>query len=412
MPRTVALVVAVLAGLPLAGCLGDGGDRPVLRTFTAVYESQDGTRTELRLDGPYDLLGPDGEVRPAYTLAYRGADRADAEWSHEDLDATLRVVRHEGCYIIDVNGCMHERIDFRPWSDHASWGIGLPLRLPVEGHGDLVRVADPNADPEDLADVYYEYRVGELWPQRYLRESKDFGLEHEVFRLVSVIPGEPLSGAAVWPVMPAATQAAPLDALFPGSGEPFLDLPFTVTEAVAALRNDPEGAQALDGGCIVGVQHFPHWGGTLAPLSLPPPPSLFPTNEGDLYLSTVDSAGVHGQWVVRLVRDALGAESFEVESSGGTWHTGFTCQDRAAPEIPASVFLAQVPATLTRGDRQSFTMDWWRHPDKDGLAQASYGVQWFPEDGGHYRSATMDAATGWWLGFSYLPGEGMDPGRP
>jgi hypothetical protein len=404
--RAVPLL-ALLALGALAGCLDDV-DRPPLRSFTAVYEQDDGMRFEVRLDGPRDLLGPDGQVRAAYTLASRWAPPQDAvtTWSNEDLDASLRVVRHEGCFVwTDGHGCGHEHIDFRVWSDHPGWGVGLPLRLPAERHGDLLRVADPQAADDDLAESYYEYKPGELWPQRHVRASADFDYEHTTFRLVSVEPGEVLAGAVDWPMAPRPAHAAAPDELFPGADAPLFDLPFTVAEAVEALRSDPEGGRWLEGGCISSIYHDSRFrdGSTL------PLPPLSPQSQGDLQLGVIDAQGVEADWVVRRVRDTFGEETYEVESGGrGSRHSEFPCMDRAAPRIPLSEFLDRVPADLARSESIAFHLRWYRLHDSAGLAQASYEVQWNAE-GGHYRSATMDASTGWWLEFTYLPGEGLDP---
>jgi hypothetical protein len=403
----VSLLLALLGLASFAGCLGEDVPRPPLRGFTAVYERDDGMRVQVKLDGPRDVLAPDGQVRPAYTLSSRWDPSQDAvtTWSNEDLDATLRVVRHEGCFVwSDDHSCQHERIDFRVFSEHPGWGVGLPLRLPAERHGDRIRVADPLAASDDLADNYYEYKPGELWPQRHVRASKDFEYEHESFRLVSVEPGADLSGAVEWPAVPTPPHAAAHDELFPGADTPFLDLPFTVTEAVEALRSDPDGGPWLDGGCISSVSHHA-WPRDGSSLPLPP---LSPQSQGDLSLGAMTASGVEGSWLVRRVRDTLGKESYEVEPGAGSWHSSFSCPDRAAPLVPVQEFLDRVPAGLARSDSQSFFVRWWRMPESTGLAQASYEVQWHVETG-HYRSATMDASTGWWLEFTYLPGEGLDP---
>lgn len=399
-------LLALLALASMAGCLG-ADERPPLRSFAAVYERDDGMRFEVRLDGPRDVLGPDGQVRAAYTLASRWDPSQDAvtTWTNEDLDAALRVVRHEGCFVWnEEHGCGHERISFQVWSEHPGWGVGLPLRLPSERHGDLVRVADPHAAADDLADNYYEYKAGELWPQRHVRASHEFDYEHTSFRLVSVEPGEILEGAVEWPAVPEAPHAAAFDELFPGADTPFLDLPFTVAEAVQALRSDPEAGPWLEGGCISSVEHFSRFrdGSTL------PLPPLSPQSQGDLRLGVVNAQGVEANWIVHRMRDTLGEESFQVEGGSGSTHSRFQCAGRAAPLVPVQAFLDKVPAGLDRSEDQSFFVRWWRLPDDTGLAQASYEVQWYPASG-HYRSATMDASTGWWLEFTYLPGEGLDP---
>lgn len=402
--------VAFLVLLPLAGCLG-GDDRPPLRSFTATYLMSEGGLVELRLDGPYDLLGPDGQVRPAYTLASRSAALPDRPWSHEGLDASLRVVRQEGCWVF-IEGsaaCGHERIDFLPWHEHPSWGIGLPLRLATERHGDLVRVADPHADPEDLADAYWEYKPGEIWPQRYVRESADFDVRLEPIKLLSVEPGRPLAGAVPWPVAPQPAHAAVPDELFPGADRPLLGMAFTVADAVQALRDHPEAGPWLDGGCIGDLWHHA-WPEEQPGVQLPP---LFaPERVDGLSLGVVDSAGILSHWGVDLVRDAFGEETFQVQSGSGTTHSAFACAERAAAQVTVEDFLAAVPEQLPRTAQEGFTVTWWRHPDHDDrFAVPEYHVQWAPDEGGHFSSATMDASTGWWIGFSYMPGHGLDPPR-
>jgi hypothetical protein len=407
-----APVLVLLALGSLSGCLGDEAPRPALRGFTALYELDDGMRLELRLDGPRDLLGPDGHVRAAYTLASRWDPSQDAvtTWSNEDLDASLRVVRHEGCFVWnEEHGCGHERISFQLWSEHPGWGIGLPLRLPSERHGDLLRVADPHAAEDDLADNYYEYKPGELWPQRHVRASHEFDYKHTSFRLVSVEPGEILEGAVEWPVPPQPEDVshamAPGD-LFPDADKPFLPLPFTVQEAVEALRADAAGRRNLEGGCIVEVQHFSR---PDPERPLPIPPLSLETEEGTVWLDTFDAAGVPHPWTVSRVRDAFGTQSFQVQAvdQSGTVMPSFSCSDRAQAIVGAEAFLAMIPTGLGRAEVSSFSARWWRSYEDEGLASLQFTQAWYPE-GGHYRSATMDASTGWWLEFAYLPGEGLD----
>src|SRR5688572_2155063 len=307
----------------------------------------------------------------------------------------------------DETSCHHMHVDFVPFFDVADWGIGYPVFLDGDRDGDLLRIPDPRVDPtaDPEAVSLFEYRVGELWPQRYLRSAPQWGFEETLLQLVSAEPGGPLAPIAPWPAPDLPGPAAGVDALFPGADGPLLDLPFTVGDAVAELRRNEVSRAAVDGACVVDLHA---WADRPTPDALLPPVSLT-SNVGEIQVETLGRDEVLRAWSVWLERDALGREQFHVRAGeGDRGHPSFTCADREVAHTSWADFLAAVPDGIEQGRLGSIRIQW--SPDYAGRPpRASYSVQYEPAGGAHWRSSTLHAGTGQWSRFTFLAGDPLDP---
>lgn len=410
MRQAIALLVAAVAAGALPGCLDDGG-LPELTAFTATYERMDGSRFTVRFEEPRPLLGADGEVRLAYVSHFE-QDGWPGSGSGQALDAALRPMRVERCWVWDEGRhCGHRETDFQNGSVVPDLGIAGPWARPdhVRKHDGLVSV---EAGREGLSVYEYDYRPGELWPQAYVRRAADFDFEEVQWRLANVDVGPRIVGKAdAWPYAPAVAEG-PAPVVFPGADRMFAPFPFTVQAGVDALAADPDAGKALDGGCVSTVFYwappFRDGQGSL----LPP---LQPVEEDRMMFTVHDAGGKPSGWRVTKMRDTFGAESLEVvpaEPGEPTFgEKPFPCSERTGVAVGADQFVDGLPAALKPGDFSQFRAGWWPELDGSGL-HLHYETQWRPRDGAHFGSGTIDASTGLWTRFTYLPGEGVDPAEP
>lgn len=411
--RGTVLLLLVVTATVLAGC-ATAEERPALRAFSALYEDKDGNRFRVELRGPEQVLGPDGQARLAYILATRGAGPGGERWGErlQALGPDLRPVRESGCYAMSEGEatCQHHHIDFVPYYDVPDWGVGYPYLATGKRDGDLLRIPDPRVDPADdpQATSYFEYRVGQLWPERYLRAAPEWDFEETLVRLESVEAGEPLVAIPAWPAAAPPAGAAAVADLFPGADTRWLDVPFTVAEAVAALREHDASRQAMDGACIVGI-HI--WADRPSPdQPLPLPQVALTRRTGSMWIQTLGRTGMQDSWTVYQEQDVLGQATLQVDANGNPFHSSATCMDREAAVVPMGDFLAAVPDSIAQGRLGGLSITWSRETPQ-GTERSSYTVQYEPEPEGqaHWRSASLSAGTGRWAGFTFLAGDQLDP---
>lgn len=341
MPASgIRLSLALGLLFTLAGCLDGATPATRVEAFRATYELEDGSQFTLVLDGPFDRIGSDLVLRPAYRLRVEPTD--PEAWDAKEaqhLDGALRLVRDEGCGIFysTETGIVCERTtvhwlgDFAPGFDLTRTGAFWPVLdhpdLSIQRHGATRTIA--------LGDTCYEYEAGKPVPARTCDGN---------VRLVAY-EASPLPAIAAWPEDSARPAAGPRqNELFPGADLDLQGFGYTSLEALAALRaNSAEAANKLDaGGCVVTTLFGRGSGGFGA--SVLANNLETPLANTSFTVQQADGSG-RMKYTVRWVRDGLGQERFsnEVSANSPDEQGGPTCAELARqpwPAISAQDFLA------------------------------------------------------------------------
>lgn len=322
----------VLLLLPLAGCLDGDPESTRIEAFRATYEEEGGSRYTLVLDGPFDRLGSDLVLRPAYRLRIEPTD-PDA-WDAKEaqhLDGDLRLVRDEGCGVFysTETGIVCERTSVRwlggflPGFEATRTGAFWPLL----NHPGFVSSQQGATLTIQFDETCYEYEGGVPVPVRSCNGD---------LRLVSY-ESTALSPIPPWPNESSRPAQGPREnALFPGAELDLQGFGYTTLEAFAALRaNSLEAAGKLDGdGCVVTTRFGHGSGGFGGPVLI----SNFetPLSYTSFTLQEADGTG-RVKYTVRWVRDGLGQERFssQVDANRPDDQGGPTCAELAAQPWPA-----------------------------------------------------------------------------
>lgn len=401
------LFVVLLTASAFAGCASDRSAAVV--TFKATYSGTDGTNFTVQLDGPRPFLDSDGQLRAGYALQ-TGQEGSFFGLRTQVLDSTLQVWRESGCWArVDTDEtCGHLQTMWVNRSKPAYGVGGLLWGEPLEAEDGRFRVLAAN-EPDDVELFFYEYKAGNLWPERYVRSVPMFEHEETLWSLVDVEVGEPLEGAAAR-LVPTSPDL-PAGQLFPGADQMFLPFEFTIAAGLQALKAaSSEASGILVGGCVIDVDHRPRWTPE-GPFPVNPLPAMFGNDVVDsMRFGLMDSAGAATSWQVDLRRDALGEESFTATKQEYTNMGPYLrCEDRIGAVVGPDEVLAHVPRDLLQGDYTSFTATWNPCCYNNGGGHLEYAASWFEDGQPHWRSIEVDASTGLYERFTYKPGDRIDP---